>query len=437
MIPSYFPATYSNIQLAAGYAPPDGVQVGVVLDGLPVDVSGHGYLAGSSPDGITKVEGVPTSLEVRVHYRPESGSVGDGALVKSTISNPDGTWLVEGLNPDLKFDVICRHEGYNDMILSNVSPALATGLAFSGSFATLDDQVEILLGVGPYQVDVVDGTPPSGVTFKAEGGYVVATGDPENWGQFTFTLRVIDSNGLSGVFESTLDVAEFDPHWDNVVALLHFDDPNDVVKTEKGATWYIHKVNNGFGEVTQNAAKFGAAGIKLNSPSSANYYYPFTAGIILTGEIFTAEVFCMPRRTASQIFTSFFNMGDGDQVLTFNANRQVLFHRGSNALGGALTSVGVNQYALDTYYHIAMTFDGTHIRVFVDGNKEMEIATAMGWTGQSTTRFGLGDTDIGSYNSSYRQATDAYFDELRITKGVARYTEDFDPPTEPFPNRGP
>lgn len=227
-----------------------------------------------------------------------------------------------------------------------------------------------------------------------------------------------------------------DPYWDNVVALLHFDDPNDAVKTEKGAAWYVHAAGSGFGEVTQDAAKFGVAGLKLNSPNRKNYYFPAINGVILTGEIFTAEVFCMPRKLSPHVFTSFFGAGDSDQQLVFNANGKIWFYRGTNALGGRLEGVGVNQYALNTYYHIAMTFDGTHIRVFVDGNKEIEVATTLGWTGNSNTRFGLGDTDIGSYNNSYRPATDVCFDELRITKGVARYTENFTPPTEPFPNFG-
>lgn len=225
-----------------------------------------------------------------------------------------------------------------------------------------------------------------------------------------------------------------DPHWDKVVSLLHFDDPNDAVKTEKGATWYIHEVNSGFGEVTQNAAKFGVAGLKLNSPRGANYYFPATDGVILSGEIFTAEVFCMPKKQTSYIFATLLVEGDSDQILYFNDNGNIRFHRAAGAPGGYLVRDGVNQYTLNTYYHIAMTFDGTHIRVFVDGNKEIEIATASGWVGYSSTRFCLGDTDIGSYNSSYRQATDTYLDELRITKGVARYTENFTPPTEPFPN---
>lgn len=95
---------------------------------------GAGYLAGSFPDGITSIEGVPGSASIRVMYRVP-GFPPDGVVVAETVSSPDGTWRIDGLNPDLKYDVICRHEGYNDMILSNVSPALDAGLKIEGSGA--------------------------------------------------------------------------------------------------------------------------------------------------------------------------------------------------------------------------------------------------------------------------------------------------------------
>ena len=97
--------------------------------------SGYGFLAGSFPDGVTSVEGVPTPAEIRVLYRPLGDSEIDGYLVAKTVSSPDGTWIIQGLNHNLKYDVICRHEGYNDMILSNVSPALDAGLGIEGSGA--------------------------------------------------------------------------------------------------------------------------------------------------------------------------------------------------------------------------------------------------------------------------------------------------------------
>lgn len=81
-----------------------------------------GFLSSEYPDFITSVEGVPTSCEIRVLLRRQSGQFGDGKIVAITMSAPDGTWLVSGLNPELRYDVVSRLNNYNDMILSNVQP---------------------------------------------------------------------------------------------------------------------------------------------------------------------------------------------------------------------------------------------------------------------------------------------------------------------------
>lgn len=83
---------------------------------------GAGYLAGTHPNGITSVEGVPTSATVRVLYRPASGALADGAVVAEVRSAPDGTWRVDGLNPDYRYDVVGRLADYNDVIASEVQP---------------------------------------------------------------------------------------------------------------------------------------------------------------------------------------------------------------------------------------------------------------------------------------------------------------------------
>lgn len=85
---------------------------------------GNGYLAGTWPSGVTSIEGVPGPATIRVHYRAEGGAPGDGMLIAETTSNASGVWRIDGLNENLKYDVICRADGYNDMILSNVSPAV-------------------------------------------------------------------------------------------------------------------------------------------------------------------------------------------------------------------------------------------------------------------------------------------------------------------------
>jgi hypothetical protein len=45
-------------------------------------------------------------------------------LVAKTQSAPDGTWRVDGLNPNLRYDVVGRKDGFNDVIVSNVQPVV-------------------------------------------------------------------------------------------------------------------------------------------------------------------------------------------------------------------------------------------------------------------------------------------------------------------------
>lgn len=93
--------------------------------GMPARVpSGTGYLSGELPSGTTTVEGVPTQAEVRVLWRGPAGHPADGVLVAKAQSAPDGTWRVEGLSPGLRYDVVGRKDGFNDVIVSNVQPAV-------------------------------------------------------------------------------------------------------------------------------------------------------------------------------------------------------------------------------------------------------------------------------------------------------------------------
>lgn len=83
---------------------------------------GNGYFASTFPDHIVSVEGVPAIGEVRVLLRTAPVPQGDGLLVATTKTNASGEWRVEGLNPNYRYDVVCRFEGYNDLIFSNIKP---------------------------------------------------------------------------------------------------------------------------------------------------------------------------------------------------------------------------------------------------------------------------------------------------------------------------
>jgi hypothetical protein len=81
----------------------------------------------------------------------------------------------------------------------------------------------------------------------------------------------------------------------------------------------------------------------------------------------------------------------------------------------------------DTWAHIALVRDGNTARIFVDGT---QIATK-DWTGlvlhNSTYDFVMGGAAETTGSSD-----DVYLDNVRVTKGVARYTENFTPPGVPY-----
>lgn len=83
---------------------------------------GIGYFASAFPDYLITVEGRPSLGEIRVLLRTGGHNSGDGMLVAKTLADNTGQWRIDGLNPDFRYDVVCRVDGYNDLIFSNVKP---------------------------------------------------------------------------------------------------------------------------------------------------------------------------------------------------------------------------------------------------------------------------------------------------------------------------
>jgi YD repeat-containing protein len=93
---------------------------------------------------------------------------------------------------------------------------------------------------------------------------------------------------------------------------------------------------------------------------------------------------------------------------------------------GGLISAGA-------WHHVACTRQGTTIRLFVDG------ALAQTGTQTGTPTDGGKPLTIGRFPAGGGTADGwmaGYIDDLRITKGLARYTEAFTPPDYEFPNQG-
>jgi hypothetical protein len=86
------------------------------------------------------------------------------------------------------------------------------------------------------------------------------------------------------------------------------------------------------------------------------------------------------------------------------------------------TPVGANTWA-----HIALTRQGTTMRIFQNGVSLGSVSNSRNWNINNSPFLVMPDTDIASGG--------AWFDDFRVTKGIARYTANFTPPTEQLPTQ--
>jgi hypothetical protein len=106
-------------------------------------------------------------------------------------------------------------------------------------------------------------------------------------------------------------------------------------------------------------------------------------------------------------------------ILYFNTNGSVEYYQNGLTNSGYITSSSA-LISINNWYHIAVSNSNGTRSLFVDGNL---IGTMSG-----TQDMYSGITTIGRCPSQSYDYT-GYIQDLRITKGLARYTANFTPPT--------
>ena len=114
-------------------------------------------------------------------------------------------------------------------------------------------------------------------------------------------------------------------------------------------------------------------------------------------------------------------VADNQYVSSTPTNAWCLYLHGTTVdpwkSGGSILDGGT--LSTNTWQHIAWTRESGTMRIFIDGSL-VDTAT-------DTTSFDHGDIIIGANVGNYHY--EGYIEDLRITKGLARYTAAFTPPT--------
>ena len=215
-------------------------------------------------------------------------------------------------------------------------------------------------------------------------------------------------------------VAGGDPHWDKVVSLLHLDgDFSDL----KGGTWVASGAS---ATIDTSIIKFGTGSLKAVGGSSLNATIPS-----LGTDDFTIEFNIYPLLVNGS-WQRYFAIGGYTKpgsfyMLNVGASNppRVLIGMNSNFnLSSQGSETTLNMLA---WNHVAVTRENGTMRIFINGLLRENIT----WP-----TFDINETfaQINDEVVDGSNAFNAHYDELRITKGVARYTTDFTPPDAPFPS---
>jgi hypothetical protein len=219
-----------------------------------------------------------------------------------------------------------------------------------------------------------------------------------------------------------------DPDFPSVSLLLHLNGTNGSTDFTGADTSSLPKTVTGVGsaQISNAEARFHQSLLLNDANTYTNYLTtPDNAGFQFGTGDFTVEAWfyliSKPRGVAAII-------SSGSSL--YNANGGYLVVDGSNRIQFGLPGAAFSGGTISTgqWYHVAGTRSGTTTRIFINGTLE-----ATGTGDSSSYNFSKDNLLIGrnGWDSSGSQGFHGYIDEVRITKGVARYTASFTAPTAP------
>jgi hypothetical protein len=174
----------------------------------------------------------------------------------------------------------------------------------------------------------------------------------------------------------------------------------------------------GSAQISTSIVKYGTGSIKFNG-AGGDYLYTTATAQFNPNKPYTIEFWTYPLTSVNQV--SFISSSSGYFYLET--------YSGSLFLGDGVNNIiSVSPPSLNAWTHVAVSYDGTTSRLFFNGVSQGTSTTAL----QSQT---LSTWYVGQRYDGTRPFN-GYIDDLRITKGYARYTANFTPPTAALPNYG-
>lgn len=235
-----------------------------------------------------------------------------------------------------------------------------------------------------------------------------------------FSCAALDT---SAHYALTLDgeVAEYDPYWSNVVLAMHMDGAN-------GSTTFtdlkgVSFTASGGARISTGQSMFGGASLYLDGAGDYLDSGNISAFGFGTGAL-TVELFVRVDNASTGVNQDFLDFR------TTNTARPFMFGidiSGKLRVYDGTVRISAVAFPSATWQHIAFTrqANGT-CTLFQHGVPIITFTDSSDFGAANSCAIGRCTAYAGEYFAGY-------MDDLRITKGVARYTANFTPPSSAFP----
>ncbi|NDD53255.1 LamG domain-containing protein, partial [bacterium] len=227
-----------------------------------------------------------------------------------------------------------------------------------------------------------------------------------------------------------------DPYASSVSLLLSLDGENGST-TFADSSSYNHLVvatENGSAQISTNNSKFGGASCSFDGTSGSTIETPANAAFNFGSEDFTVEFWLNATGTfdlCALMSNTSYSIGTGwalwicNNYFTPTRKLTIMF----NGVEFVLVTDS-DAYVDNEWTHIAVVRENDAVSIYSNGQR-IATGTFSGQILDSSSPLMIGGIDNRSWNQN--NALDGYMDDIRITKGVARYSgESFTPPDAPF-----
>jgi hypothetical protein len=224
-----------------------------------------------------------------------------------------------------------------------------------------------------------------------------------------------------------------DASYSNVSLLLHGDGTNGstTIVDSSPSPKTVTAVGNA--QISTAQSKFGGASILVGNPSSStgSFLSVDSSDDLILGNTWTVELwwYLLTAGTGSDrnavLGTS--SLGSEGNLGIYQESVTPYINVRAGAAGSDVRSSN-NSVVANQWQFIAVSCLNNVATIYINGIQD--------GTGPINGPVTVPVESIGRVGASFSAYdTNGYIDDLRITKGVARYTANFTPPTAPFPDR--